>query len=243
MTQTSIYKFDIPDDTVAAELDTIVASAVQSIEDNLPYRYAATIAALNAMTGTMYPNGMQATLTADDTGLKAGATFIRSGGKWLFNTGTTSSLSTFVAALTANIGTTQGASFYDIAGAVTRVFIDTAGGSQIVSGGSGWITIPYSTGYKNTLYGDVLGYLPVPGGVRLRGHIQRSNGKAIPAGTVIGNVPSAARPTNGQYFVASGVSAAIGNMLIQADGDIILGAPINRTSSWYSFDNVFLARG
>jgi len=241
MPLTPMFNYSVPDDSVSLELDTIIADSVQSIEDNSPIQYVATFAALNAMTGTLHPNGQTAVLTADDTGLRAGSTFVRSGGKWLFNTGATTDLPTFYAALTANVGTMPGASFYDVAGGASRIFTNTTGNSEILVGGNSWVNVPYASGYQKTTYGDPLSYRFVPGGFRVRGHIQRTNGKAIPASAVIGNLPSPARPSNGQYFVASGGSSALGNMLIQADGDIILGAPIGRTSSWYSLDNVFLA--
>ena len=242
MPQTPIYLFSVPDDTASAEMDTLIADAVQSIEDNLPHRYAATITALNAMSGTMYPNGMIALLTADSSGVVAGSSFVRAGSKWLFNTGSTTDITTFVAALTGNVGTMPGASFYDQASGTSRIFTNTTGNSEVLLGGSTWTNITYATGYKNTMYGDPLSYRLVPGGAQIRGHIMRSNGKAIAKGAIIGNIPSAARPSNGQFFVASAGGNGLGNMLIQADGDIYLQSPIERSSSWYSLDNVFLAK-
>lgn len=241
---TPIYGFKtITDAELLGTFEDTVNSITQSIEDQNPHRYVASFAALNAMTDvTMYPNGQVAVLTVDDTGLMAGSTFIRRGGKWLFNSGATTDLPTFFAALTTNVGTMPGASFYDNASATSRIFTNTTGNSEILISGTSWTNITYSSGYQNTTYGDVLGYRLAPGGAHLRGHILRSNGKAIAAGAVIGNIPSAARPSNGQYFLSPGITGAVGSMLIQADGDIILLAPIARSSSWYSFDNVFLPR-
>lgn len=150
MPTTPIYGFVQYDDTAEVEPDILISDAVQSIEDNLPLRYVATIGALAALSGSMHPNGQIAVLTADNSGVKAGSTFVRAGSKWLFNGGQVSNLSTFIGVLASNVATMPGASFYDLGDSLPKVFTDGAGANRVTAP-----TPRYATVAKTTTLQDI----------------------------------------------------------------------------------------
>lgn len=236
---TPVYKFQTVETSTNYEFDTIINDIVGSIEENLPIRFAPSIAALNAMSGVLYPNGQLAVLTATSSGVNVGAVFVRASNAWRFISGTISNLTTFLASLSANVATTAGATFYDQGAAVTKVFTNGSGNAEIIIGGSTWTNIAQRSGYEN-FSGSNLQYRLVPGGARLRGGVVRSNGKAIATGAQFATIPSVARPSALTRVPVTGSGGALANVSIESNGAVTLIAPIGKTSRWYSLDNVFL---
>ena len=142
---TPIFGFEQYDDTADVELETLVNDAVQSIEDNLPLRYVATMGALAALSGSMHPDGQIAVLTADNSGVKEGSYFLRAGSKWLFGGGQVSNLSTFIGILGSNVGTMPGASFYDLGDSLPKVFTDGVGTNRVTAPTPRYATVAKST--------------------------------------------------------------------------------------------------
>lgn len=132
MPATPIYGFVQYDDTVLIKPAILINDAIQSVEDEMPHRFAASISALAAMS-TGHPDGQIAVLTADDSGAKAGCTFVRSAGKWRFTSGQISNLATFISSLGSNVVTAPGAHFYDIGDGDPKSFIDAAGGYRVTA--------------------------------------------------------------------------------------------------------------
>lgn len=142
---TAIYGFEQYDDTAPVEPETLLNDAVQSIEDNLPHRFAATIAEIAAMSGSLHPNGQTVVLTADNAGAKAGSVFTRAGGRWLYTSGQIANLATFISNLSANVASGPGASFFDIGDGLPKVFLDYAGGNRITAPTPLYATIAKTT--------------------------------------------------------------------------------------------------
>ena len=130
---TPVYGFATVEDTEFIEPDTLITDAIQSVEDHLPHRFAATIAEVGAMSGGTHPNGQICILTADNSGAKAGATFVRAGSKWLFSGGQISNLATFIGALSSNVATMPGAHFFDIGDGDPKTFVDGAGAWRVTA--------------------------------------------------------------------------------------------------------------
>lgn len=241
MGATSLYGFTTVETGNSYSFHNLINGVTQSIEDKLPQRYVASIAALDAMSSTtLYPSGMTAVITAASSGLAAGAIFVRAGSQWRFTSGTVTALTTFVAALSSNVGTVPGATFYDQGNAVSRIFTNTSGNSEILIGGSTWTNVSYASGYEQWGLEAPFGYRLVPGGVMLRGTIRRSNGKAIATGAQIATLPAVARPSYASRAIVGGVAAGVGQFTIGTNGAIVLYAAVNRTSHYYVFDGVFL---
>lgn len=142
---TPIYGFEQYDDTASVEPDVLINDAIQSVEDNLPHRFGASIAEIAAMSGSLHPDGQIAILTADNAGAKAGSTFTRAGGKWLFSGGYIANLATFLSSLSSNVATMPGASFFDIGDGDPKVFINTAGAWRVTAPAPLYATIAKTT--------------------------------------------------------------------------------------------------
>lgn len=149
MPPTPIFGFEQYADTEAVELDTLINGAVQSIEDGLPHRPVASLAALAALSGPLYPDGHYAVLTAASTGLAAGCTFVRAGSKWLFVSGRVTNLTTFVGALSSNVATMEGAAFYDMNDDLPKVFTSAAGAWRVTAPTPLRATVAKTTSLQN----------------------------------------------------------------------------------------------
>lgn len=243
---TPIYNFATAGDEDDVGIDTAVNSAVQSIEDNLPHRFVTSVANLDLMSGSMYPNGQIAVLTADSSGVKAGSQFTRAGGKWYFSSGTMANVATFIAALTSNIGTQQGATFYDQTTSSARIFINTTGSSVVAAASSSWINIPLLSTTKKLWWMSSLAYKVTDTGAELRGQVYRKSG-TFGYGESIILLPAAIRPTAGiVYMTLQGTANSLGNCEVGPtsgigkgnQGYVVLRWPVGRRSMWYSFDGV-----
>lgn len=250
MPTTPIFDFEVPDDTADVELDTLIGDAVQSIEDNLPHRFAASISALGAMSGSIHPDGQIAVLTADSSGVREGAMFVRRNGAWHFMTGTIQTLSTFIGVLSSNIKTQPGGVFYDEAADAAKVFTNNSGSAILLGSSDGWVTISQKSGYRHNLFAGgpnyPFGYKLEPGGARLRGWIVRSNGLAIKDGMNFGLLPSDARPTgdvNVYSLVLGGSEGGSGRVRFGPDGTIELMSVMGRSTAGYCFDGIFIPQG
>lgn len=142
---TPLFGFEQYDDTAIIEPETLINDAVQSIEDNLPHRFAATIGEIAAMSGSQHPNGQLVILTADNSGAKAGSVFTRAAGKWRFTSGEVSNLSTFVSSLGSNVITQPGAHFYDHGDSLPKTFVDTEGAWRTTAPTPRYATIAKTT--------------------------------------------------------------------------------------------------
>jgi len=120
------------------KLSDLLAAFAASVNTALPVKFASTLAAVNALqldAGTL-PAGTLAILTADDSGLAAGAEFIMNpDGKWrLSGSASANNVATFVTALSTNTNvlTLPGTTVYDLSTATLSVFTSTAGAMSTV---------------------------------------------------------------------------------------------------------------
>jgi hypothetical protein len=130
---TAKFGFTQYDGLDPAALDTLINDAIQSIEEKLPLQFAATLSEISAMSGPLHPAGQVVILTADNSGVKAGAQFARAAGKWWFTGGQVANIDLFLGALGSNLGTQPGASFYDIGDAQPKVFISGTGAWRVTA--------------------------------------------------------------------------------------------------------------
>lgn len=128
-----------PDSGPIGKLADLFATFAGSINTALPVKFVATLPALNAigLSPTALLPGTLAVLTADDSGLAAGAQFtMHPDGKWrLVGACTALNVATFVTALTTltNIKTLAGATCWNSSTSNMVVFNSTAGANSFVS--------------------------------------------------------------------------------------------------------------
>lgn len=128
-----------PDSGPIGKLADLFATFAGSINTALPVKFVPTLAALNAMglSVSSLPAGTLAILTADDSGLSAGAQFsMHPDGKWrLIGACTALNVATFVTSLTANtnIKTLAGATCWNASTSGMVVFTSTGGANSAVT--------------------------------------------------------------------------------------------------------------
>lgn len=128
---TTTHGFYYPGPTdVIDDLEVTLQLVATSAENAFPVKTVATLSTLNGMTGTLYPDGTLAVLTAVDSGLNVGATFRRVGGKWVLSGGAqVSAVGTFTSALAsfANLQSGIGSTFWDATALSSGMWTSTAG--------------------------------------------------------------------------------------------------------------------
>lgn len=130
-----------PDSGPIGNLQDLFANLATSVNDALPLKGFATLAAMNAVTydEDTIALGTWGVLTADDSGLSAPATFSLMGDGWhLVGTASAGSLSTFATALSSltNVKTTPGAVVFNGTDSSVCAFVDDAGGFEVIASGS-----------------------------------------------------------------------------------------------------------
>lgn len=145
-----IGRISFRDSGPIGKLRDLFADFAGNIDAALTVKFVATLSALNGIGLTEdTPAGTLATLSANDSGLAAGATFILTpDGKWkLMGSTTALNVDTFVSALASypNVRVLRGSQLYDVATLGLKVFTSEAGAYASLAGtktlhGSGTIT-------------------------------------------------------------------------------------------------------
>lgn len=209
-----------------------------------PVKNPANLTALNGMTGASYPDGIVAIVLGASNGLDSGSFWVRENGVWRILAGArVTDLATFTSFIAGNTNVATWAStmFFNVATAEVGVWIDSAGGQRLVLDRA-WTDIGLTSGTENQVWGYDPRYKLLAGGTKLRGTIKRSGTSNFANGAILITLPAEARPTADCYFVVPGAGGTLGSIWVKVNGDIALRAAIGGTSSWYSFDNVFIPR-
>lgn len=227
-------------DSKIDNLNSVLALMASSINNAMPVKPAATLSQLNGMSGSAYPDGTVAVLTATSGGLTQGALFTRIGTGWNLVSGTQCDATAFAASLASltALYTMPGATFYNTVNGEFGIWQNASGGYRTIVD-QAWKTIAYPGGVKGRSTGYALAYKIVPGGVVLRGGVQKSSGN-FANGALLFTLPAEARPAAGTQAVVSGTSWSIANIQINADGTVKLYAIMNVNSPWFSLDGVFI---
>jgi hypothetical protein len=128
-----------PDSGPIGSLADLFATFAGSINQALPVKFVATLSALNAisMNASSLPMGTLATLTADDSGLAAGAQFaMHPDGDWrLIGSCNANNVATFVTAIITytNIKTLPGATCWNATSSSMVIFTSTSGTNAAIT--------------------------------------------------------------------------------------------------------------
>lgn len=233
-----------PEDLLG-DLSGQLATMAQSIANASKVLNVQSLAELNGKTGAMYPEGMLATLTEVSDGLDRIAVFLKSNnGFWMLVTGARLiNLETFAAAVNgyANIYTYAGTSFYDAASGLIGVWTSSTADYDIIQDRQ-WTGMGFTGGTEATNFGFTPAYKVVPGGVLLRGNVQRV-GKNFNTGENVIVLPTEARPAASQRFTLTGASYALANVTVGADGYMTIYSMMNVKPRWFSLDGLLIPNG